>query len=137
MAGNDLGGPLGGLLEGQAGEGNILGTLLGTLGRNGAAGADGSPLEALLEALSAGGLGEQAQSWVGTGRNQPVDGTDIAQALPGETLHEVAQRSGLSAQEAADRLAEQLPRAVDQLTPQGKVPRGNSLEELIKQQQLG
>jgi uncharacterized protein YidB (DUF937 family) len=140
MAGNELGGILGGLLGGASGAppgaGNVLGALLSSLGRNSGPGG-GNPLAGLLESLSAGGLGEQAQSWIGTGENQPVSGAEIAQALPGETLDEAARESGLSPHEAADRIAEALPRVVDQLTPRGEIPSGASLEELIKQQQLG
>lgn len=137
MAGKDLGNLLGGLLGGQsAGGGNIVGSLLGTLGRSNGAGS-GNPLEGLLRALSAGGLGEQAQSWISRGRNRPVTGDDLIDALPPDVLLEVAHRESMSPHEAAERLADVLPRTVDELTPRGRLPQSGSLDEVIKQQQLG
>ncbi|MEU6853409.1 YidB family protein [Actinacidiphila alni] len=154
MAGNDLGGLgslLGGLLKGgqggqggSAGAGGLLGSLLGQLGQlsgksggnggNGAAGGAGNPLEGLLGMLTKSGLTEQANSWVGTGENKPVTGEQIAQALPDEALAQAAQDAGVTPQEAADRLAGSLPEAVDKLTPEGQVPQGESLQDVISKQ---
>ncbi|MFE1548590.1 YidB family protein [Streptomyces sp. NPDC058718] len=141
MAGNDLGSLLGSLLGGggqggSGGAGGILGSLLGALGGAKSGGADGAnPLGGLLDMLTKSGLVDQAQSWVGTGENQPVSGAQIADALPDDTLQKVAQDAGVSPQEAADQIAQSLPQAVDKLTPAGSVPQG-SLEDIIRQQQL-
>ncbi|MEU3480781.1 YidB family protein [Streptomyces sp. NPDC033754] len=141
MAGNDLGSLLGGLLGGGGqggggGAGGILGSLLGALGGAKSGGADGAnPLGGLLDMLTRSGLVDQAQSWVGTGENKPVSGAQIADALPDDTLQKVAQDAGVSPQEAADRIAQSLPQAVDKLTPAGSVPQG-SLEDIIRRQQL-
>ncbi|MGA5197146.1 YidB family protein [Streptomyces exfoliatus] len=143
MAGNDLGGLLGGLLGGSGGQsgsggaGGILGSLIGALAGGGSGGAGGgsNPLGGLLDVLTKSGLADQAQSWVGTGRNQPVSGPQIAQALPDDTLQKVAADAGVTPQEAADQIARSLPQAVDKLTPNGSVPQG-SLEDIIRQQQL-
>ena len=95
----------------------------------------GNDLGGLLEMLTKSGLMDQAQSWIGTGENKPVSGEQIAQALPDDTLQEVAAQSGVSPQEAADQIAQHLPRAVDKLTPSGELPQaGASLEDLVKQQ---
>ncbi len=148
MAGNDLGGLLGSLLgggggQGGGGAGGILGSLLGALAGGqggqggGAAGAGGqNPLGGLLDLLTRSGLAEQAQSWIGTGANKPVDGGQIAQALPDETLRKVAQDAGVSPQQAADEIARSLPEAVDKLTPGGSLPEGGSLEDIIRAQKL-
>ncbi|MFI8366649.1 YidB family protein [Streptomyces sp. NPDC085466] len=146
MAGNDLGSLLGSLLGGGGGQsggggGNILGSLLGALmgggGQGGGAAAGGgqNPLGGLLDMLTKSGLADQAQSWIGTGENKPVDGTQIAQALPDETLQKVAQDAGVTPQQAADQIAQELPQAVDKLTPQGAMPQG-SLEDIIRAQKL-
>ncbi|MFB7612342.1 YidB family protein [Streptomyces gardneri] len=141
MAGNDLGSLLGSLLGGgqggSGGAGGVLGSLLGALaGGKSGAGADGAnPLGGLIDMLTKSGLVDQAQSWVGTGRNQPVSGAQITEALPDETLRKVAADAGVSPQEAADQIAQTLPQAVDKLTPNGSVPQG-SLEDIIRQQQL-
>lgn len=130
MAETDLGRLLGELLgeeKGGAG-GKLLGSLLGALGSGG-----GQSVSGLLQQLQEGGLGEKAQSWVGTGPNQPVGGPEIAQALPYQTLDHVAQQSGLSPEQAADRIAQLLPEAIDKLTPGGTIPQG-ALEDVIRQQ---
>ncbi|WP_338675683.1 YidB family protein [Streptomyces sp. SCSIO 30461] len=148
MAGNDLGSLLGNLLgggqsgngqggHGQGGAGNILGALLNAFSGNGSKGAsNGSPLSGLMDMLSKSGLVEQAQSWISTGQNKPVSGSQIAEALPNETLDKVAQQSGVTPQQAADEIAQSLPKAVDKLTPNGKLPKAGSLEELIKSQRM-
>ncbi|WP_406004041.1 YidB family protein [Streptomyces sp. NBC_00987] len=149
MAGNDLGSLLGGLLGGsgqsggqsggQGGAGNILGALLGALGggQGGQGGTGGgNALEGLIGMLTRSGLVDQAQSWVGTGENQPVSGAQIAEALPDGTLRKVAQESGVSTEQAADQIARSLPTAVDRLTPSGEVPEGRSIEDLVREQQL-
>ncbi|MFI1174641.1 YidB family protein [Streptomyces melanogenes] len=142
MAGSDLGGLLGGLLgggsgSGASGGGNVLGSLLGALMGGGSGQNGGNPLGGLMDMLSKSGLGDQAQSWVGSGDNQPVSGAQIQQAVPDETLQQVAEQAGVSPEQAADEIARQLPQAVDKLTPSGELPQaGTSLEDLIKQQNL-
>ncbi|MFE3491807.1 YidB family protein [Streptomyces sp. NPDC059175] len=138
MAGNDLGSLIGSLLgsgqSGQNGAGKILGALLAAF--NGGdeattASSNGSPLSGLMDSLSRSGLVEQAQSWIGTGENKPVNGAQIAEALPDDTLKKVAQEAGVSTQQAADEIAQFLPKAVDRLTPNGHLPQAHSLEELF------
>ncbi|MET9323670.1 YidB family protein [Streptomyces sp. NPDC003038] len=138
MAGNDLGSLLGGLLGGgdkNSGAGNILGSLLGALvgGGGSHANAGSNPLDGLMGMLGKSGIADQANSWVSTGENKAVSGTQIDQALPDETLKKVAEQTGVSPQEAADQIAQSLPTAVDKLSPEGVLPTG-SLEDLIRQQ---
>lgn len=144
MAGNDLGSLLGGLLGGSGGQGgggggNILGSLFGALmgggGAQAAGGAGNNPLGGLMEMLTKSGLADQAQSWVGTGENQPVSGAQIAEALPDDALAKAAEQAGVTPEVAADQIAQALPQAVDKLSPAGSLPSG-SLEDIIKQQQL-
>ncbi|MEV7289932.1 YidB family protein [Streptomyces sp. NPDC093252] len=147
------GGSGGGSASGGGGSGAsgavaILGSLLGSLmaskggtggtGGTGAAatgGAAQNPLGGLVDLLQKSGLVDQAQSWISQGQNKPVSGAQIKEALPDETLSQVARESGVSTDRAADELASVLPQAVDRLTPQGEVPSG-SLEDIIKQQRL-
>ncbi|MGW0391812.1 YidB family protein [Streptomyces sp. NPDC003042] len=137
MAGNDLGSLLAGLLGGgdkSRGAGNILSSLLGALGGGGShANAGSNPLDGLMGMLGKSGIADQANSWVSTGANKAVSGTEIDQALPDETLKKVAEQTGVSPQEAADQIAQSLPTAVDKLSPEGVLPTG-SLEDLIRQQ---
>ncbi|GAA3264969.1 YidB family protein [Streptomyces lavendulae] len=147
MAGNDLGSLLGGLLGGGqggqggqgGGAGNILGALLGALGGGGggaqAGGGGNNPLGGLMDMLTRSGLADQAQSWLGTGENRPVSGSQIAEALPDDALRKAAEQAGVSPEQAADEIARSLPQAVDKLSPGGEIPSG-SLEDIIKAQNL-
>ncbi|WP_419248555.1 YidB family protein [Streptomyces virginiae] len=142
MAGNDLGPLLGGLLGGSGGQGgsgggNILGALLGALmgGAGGSQAGGSNPLGGLMDMLTRSGLADQAQSWIGTGDNQPVSGAQIAEALPDEALQKAAAQAGVSPQEVADQIAQALPTAVDKLSPEGQLPTG-SLEDIIRAQKF-
>ncbi|GLW02920.1 YidB family protein [Streptomyces lavendulae] len=148
MAGNDLGSLLGGLLGGGGqggqggqggGAGNILGALLGALGGGGggaqAGGGGNNPLGGLMDMLTKSGLADQAQSWLGTGENRPVSGSQIAEALPDDALRKAAEQAGVSPEQAADEIARSLPQAVDKLSPGGEIPSG-SLEDIIRAQNL-
>ncbi|MBV8036934.1 YidB family protein [Roseateles sp.] len=85
-------------------------------------------LAGLLQQLQAGGLGEQVQSWISNGANQPVSGSEIGSALGGEggLLGQLAQQAGVSHAEAGEQLSQLLPQIVDRLTPQGQLPQGGA-----------
>jgi uncharacterized protein YidB (DUF937 family) len=79
-------------------------------------------LEGLLSRMRAGGLAEQADSWVGKGPNLPITPEQLQQAVGPQALDEVAAPLHLSAAEAGDSLSQILPELVNQLTPAGTVP---------------
>lgn len=85
-------------------------------------------LAGLLQQLQAGGLGEQVQSWISTGANLPVSGSQLASALGGAggLLGQLAQQAGVSHAEAGEQLSQLLPQIVDRLTPQGQLPQGGA-----------
>jgi uncharacterized protein YidB (DUF937 family) len=113
-------------------------SLLGSLTGNGADGAPADPTKAvagvqqlidesggvdgLLRKLQAGGLGEQAQSWVGTGENQAVDPQQLGNALGPETVNKLSSSTGISVQSLLPLLAAFLPMIINALTPNGKAP---------------
>ena len=82
-------------------------------------------LGGLLGQLKAGGLGQQVESWVGTGANLPVSADQIKAALGAGKLGQIASAAGISQDEAAAAVAQHLPKVVDKLTPEGTVPAGN------------
>lgn len=83
----------------------------------------------LLEKFNAAGLGEQMSSWISTGDNLPVDGTQIAQALGHGTIAEIAGKLGLPADQISSSLAQMLPQLIDQMTPDGSTGGSNDLLE--------
>ncbi len=123
-----LGGLVGSLLGGgqqqSGGLGGLIGGLLGGGQANGEAAAGG--LGNLTGMLSQLGLGDQVQSWIGTGENQPVSADDIQNSLGSNgTLAELASSAGVSESEAAGGLAQLLPELVNKLTPNGKIDAGD------------
>jgi uncharacterized protein YidB (DUF937 family) len=124
-----LGDLLGGALGGggsKSGGANLLVTLLPLVlmmlqNRGGAAGARGG-LGGLLQQLQAGGLGQQADSWVRSGDNEPISGEALRNALGPDSIHELATQAGVSDEEVSGGLASLLPELVNQLTPEGRLP---------------
>ena len=76
----------------------------------------------LIEHFRNSGLGKQADSWVSTGQNEPVDESQMGQALGPDLLDTLAQQTGLSRDELLKRLSAVLPQAVDHMTPGGNLP---------------
>ena len=89
-----------------------------------------SGLGGLLDKLQKGGLGNAANSWVGTGPNQPVSPGQLGSALGPNIIKTIAQRSGLSEEEITKQLSQVLPGVVDKLTPQGRLPTMAELSEM-------
>jgi uncharacterized protein YidB (DUF937 family) len=79
-------------------------------------------LQGLIWKLSRSGLGQQAQSWVGTGENQPVTGSQVREAMDARQLKVIADQAGMTPEETSDQLAKVLPVVVNQATPQGQLP---------------
>jgi uncharacterized protein YidB (DUF937 family) len=79
-------------------------------------------LGGLMDKLQKGGLGSIANSWVGSGPNQPVPPGQLGSALGPDIIKSLAQRSGLSEEELTKQLAQALPGVVDKLTPTGRLP---------------
>jgi uncharacterized protein YidB (DUF937 family) len=124
QAGGSAGAPMGGAQGGGQAEllNLIVGMLAGT-GQGGQGGAGGG-LGALLQQFQAAGLGEQVNSWVGTGQNLPVSPEQLQGALGGEQMSMMAERMGLSTGDLGAQLSQMLPQVVDQLTPGGQLPEG-------------
>ena len=79
-------------------------------------------LGGLLDKLRNGGLADAANSWVGTGANQPVTPGGLSSALGKTTVSELAQKAGTTEADILDILTQVLPQLVDKLTPNGRVP---------------
>ena len=128
---NILGSLMGGASQG-GGLGGLLGGMLGGGGNQASAAAPAANLEGALGGLvgikdmfNKAGLGHLADSWIGTGDNQPVSADQIKQAMGASgQLGQLAQAAGVSEDEAAQHLTELLPEIVNKLTPQGSIPAG-------------
>ena len=104
-----------------AGTGSTAGSGSQSTSDQGAGGLLGG-LGGLLDKLQKGGLGNVANSWVGSGQNQPVSPGQLGPALGSDIIKALAQRSGLSEDELTKQLSQVLPGVVDKLTPAGRLP---------------
>jgi uncharacterized protein YidB (DUF937 family) len=91
-------------------------------------------LGGLLNKLQQGGLGSAANSWVGSGQNQPASPGQLGSALGPNILKTLAQQSGLSEDELTKQLSQVLPGLVDKLTPNGRLPTMAELSNMMEQQ---
>ncbi|KQP51848.1 YidB family protein [Methylobacterium sp. Leaf108] len=127
---------LGGLGKGQPGQpgqpveqgglSGILGSIAGALGGAGAgAGAGGflgGGVGELVDRFRQAGQGETADSWVKQGPNREIAPPQLEQAIGPDVLATLSQQTGLSREELLSRLSRELPKAIDQYTPDGRVP---------------
>ncbi|RUM06867.1 YidB family protein [Rhizobium chutanense] len=111
-------GGLGGILGGLGGSGGLGGLLGGLTSGSIVSGGLGD----LLKTFQQNGHGDTIDSWVRPGQNAEINDGQLAEALGPDVLNEIARNTGLSHEEILGRLSRDLPKAVDELTPQGKVP---------------
>ena len=93
-----------------------LSMLGGQQGQGGLGGLGG-----LIGAMTQGGLGNVASSWVGKGDNMPISGDQLQSVLGSDMIGKLAGQLGLSHGDAAGQLAQVLPGLVDKMTPHGEV----------------
>jgi uncharacterized protein YidB (DUF937 family) len=79
-------------------------------------------IEGIVGKLQQAGLGQQAQSWVGTGQNMPISADALSAIFGQGKLGQLAQQCGIPAGEVAGGLAQALPNVIDQMTPNGQIP---------------
>lgn len=119
---------------------DVLGSMLGGAGAQGGLGGGSRSFMTMLLPLAMawvqrnGGIGSvlerfrqmgyapQANSWVGTGANQPIGPQEVSDVVGAEELSRLSQQLGVDQQQVASGLAEVLPRIVDHVTPHGHVP---------------
>ena len=114
LLGSVLGGMAGPQNQAQGG-GQLLQMVLTMLQQNGG-------IEGLLAKMQQAGYGGQAQSWIGTGQNQPVPPDALSQIFGQGQLADIARQLGVSRDDAAGGLARALPDVVDRMTPDGRIP---------------
>lgn len=123
---------LGGVTGGSAGSGQaaLLNAVMGLIG------GQGGGLGGLVQAFEKQGLGQIVGSWVSTGQNLPISPDQIQKVLGSGQLAQFAAQAGVAPDSAGNALAQLLPSIVDKLTPDGKLPAGNTLPGLDVLSQL-
>jgi uncharacterized protein YidB (DUF937 family) len=120
--GGTAGGGLGDLLSGG------LGSLLGG-GSGGSMLTSG--LSTLVSDLQNAGQARAAQSWVGSGPNQPIAPNALSAALGEDTIQALTQQTGMPRENLLAALSQHLPEVVNQLTPAGRLPTESEAAELL------
>jgi uncharacterized protein YidB (DUF937 family) len=144
--GGEIGDILGGLLRGKPGSASAptVGTnpnsslkelLPGGLGELLGGAAAGTALSgglgALVKELQQRGLGQAAQSWVGTGPNQKIASNDLAHALGTDTIDALSKHTGVGREDLLSGLSQHLPDLVDQLSPNGRLPTEEEASRMV------
>ena len=127
--------PDGSLSQEQGGLGGMLGRLAngglgGLLGGSSPGGILSGGLGGLLDPFLQIGIGDRADTWVKTGPNDGIQDHELSQALGEDVLDELTQKTGLSKDEILQRLSRDLPKAVDDLTPDGTIPNEQAFDDL-------
>jgi uncharacterized protein YidB (DUF937 family) len=121
-----------GLPGSDSGLGDLLKGKLGGLLAGGTAGSVLSGgLNDLLKQFQQSGHSDTAGSWVGTGPNKAISPNDLASALGADKISALVRRSGMSRDDLLQGLSQYLPQAVDQLTPEGRLPTEQEAARLL------
>ncbi|MGZ4954810.1 MAG: YidB family protein [Methylobacter sp.] len=99
---------------------NLLSNSLGMLEKMG--GIDG-----LVKKFQQSGMGDIAQSWVGTGENKSINPEQLTNVLGKDQVDALAQQADIPKSQGASVLSQILPAIVDKLTPEGKAPESSNL----------
>jgi uncharacterized protein YidB (DUF937 family) len=100
-------------------------------------GGDGMGLSRLLEQFKSAGLGDKAASWVGTGPNESLSADEVEKAIGPERLDAMSKKTGQSVESLKGDLSDLIPKAVNKLTPDGKVPKPSELLGMVKGMDFG
>ena len=101
----------------------LAGPLVALIGERGG-------LSSVLGQLQDSPIGAQVSSWIGGGPNEPVSAEQEADAAP-EAVQELAQETGMSAEEVSSGLSQLLPGLINSLTPGGAVPGADQLGAIV------
>ena len=92
----------------------VLGEVLGSNGQGG--------LNAIVAKLEQSGFGPQVKSWLGNGANLPITADQLRQVLGNDTVRQLAARYNIPVDQLSQVLAQELPKAVDHASPDGRLP---------------
>ena len=76
----------------------------------------------LLSSFEQAGLEHLAQSWIDNGPNQPVSPKQLQTVFGEDQVQAMSRQSGMAPHYFPSQLSQHLPRLVDRITPNGRVP---------------
>jgi uncharacterized protein YidB (DUF937 family) len=128
--GSLLGGLMGGGGQGGGGGGAGMAGMMAALAPMVGGFISGGGLSKMLSGFQSAGMQDKVDSWVSTGENQPLSAGDVQQAVSQEQIDKVAQRLGISQEEAAGVIADVLPNLVDKVSPDGQLASEEQLDKI-------
>lgn len=114
---DSLTGGLQNLMSNEEGRNNLLENIGGLINNPQTGGISG-----LIQNFKDKGLGDVVSSWISTGKNLPISADQIKSVLDKTQIQQIAQKLGVSTEDASQHLAEYLPKVIDKLTPEGSLP---------------
>jgi len=87
-------------------------------------------INGLVQAFHSNGMGGMVNSWIGGGPNQSITPEQIQQVLGSGPVQALAQKLGVSPEQASSTLSQLLPTVMDKLSPNGAVPEHSSLLQM-------
>ena len=113
------------------GLGDLLGGASGGLfGGGGLGAAISNGLRDLVSRFQNSGMSHATDSWVARGDNRPISSAELEQALGSETVDDLARNAGIPREQLLRELSEKLPQVVDKLTPEGRLPTDQEVDQL-------
>ena len=79
-------------------------------------------LSTIVAKLQQAGFSEQVKSWLGNGQNLPISADQLRQVLGNDTVRQLAARYNIPVDQISQVLAQELPKAVDHASPDGRLP---------------
>ena len=106
-------------------QGGLMSTVMNLVG-----GQSGG-LNGLISQFNSKGLGDVVSSWIGTGNNLPVSPEQIQSVLGSDKINNIASKLGIDPSAVTSQLSTLLPQVVDKMTPEGKVPEGDMMSNIL------
>lgn len=79
-------------------------------------------LNTIVAKLQQAGFGDQVKSWLGNGQNLSITADQLRQVLGNDTVRQLAAKYNIPIDQVSEVLARELPKAVDQASPDGRLP---------------
>jgi len=85
-------------------------------------------LSGLVQRFNTAGVGDIVTSWIGKGKNEAIDSPTLQKVLGTAAVNALAEKAGISGEQATSLLSKILPVMVDKATPNGELPADGKLD---------
>ena len=89
-------------------------------------------LNGLVDSFKSKGMNDVMSSWISTGQNLPISPEQVLQILGKGQIQQFSKQSGTSNEDITSGLASLLPDLINKLTPEGKIPESDVLQQGLR-----